>query len=574
MPSTETSAVGDPSSSQPGNSNNSTAGNPSSSQTGNSNNSTADNPSSSHIRGIWLRARDVAELNVTNLRNANITDVFVNTPHTVPSSGILNYRGILDSVIARLNNTGIRIHPWILAFRASGIWFDPQGRYSYQVQVPYTVEVRVPHRVRVRTWHRVRFFSRGRWRTRWVARWTFRDSDRITHQTRHRQETRFDYNRTRTNNLLNSISNLTREFSGRIHGIHLDYIRYRGVGDSAAYRHDGTEVITGFVREVYSRVNAINNSLKLSAAVMPEPMAYTVRYYGENVTMLSRYLDFLVPMVYRGNFREDREWITSSIKRIIRHSNGTPVVAGLLTYGSDLNVTQKPADELNNDIRAAWKGGSSGFVLFRYGLINSFDLVTHEELLKIPRVNPGNPPVNPSNSPTTSNPGNSPVNPGNPSVTGPRWYQQYLHLRETRNAQVNHPEIRSLAASLISGATSVRDRATRLFYWVRNNIPHSFYRNTRYGAVGTLNRRRGNCVDQSHLLVALSRAAGIPARYMHGLCTFIPSGNTFGHVWVQMWVNGRWHNTDTTSRRNNFGVIRNWCTRTVVMRGTHSSLPF
>jgi len=540
----------------------SAAGDLSSRQTeiNNSNNSAgpsaAGDLSSTDIRGMWLRADHVVKLNVTNLRNANITDIFVNTPHTTPSRGILNYREVLDSIITKLNNTGIRIHAWIVCFKVGGEWFDPQGRYSYQVQVPYTEVVRVHYRVRVRTRHRVRFFSRGRWRTRWVTRWTTRIRTRTIHRQRHRQETRFG-NRTRT--LLNSISNLTMDFSGRIHGIHLDYARYRGVGDGTAYRHNnGTEVITAFVRDVSNRVRDINNSIKLSAALMPEPIEYTIRYYGEDAAALSQHLDFMVPMVYRGNFKQGREWITNTTRYFIRHSRGKPVVAGILTYVSDRNLTALPADELKADIAAARNGGSSGFVLFRYcpmfRLINS----TFFEC----SGNPSNP----------SNPSNVTVNPTPPEIQVPSGLQRYL--QETRNSQVNNPAIRSLAASITSGATSTYNKATRLFNWVMDNIRYSFYRNTRKGAVGTLNSRSGNCVDQSHLLIALSRAAGIPARYMHGRCTFIPSGNVFGHVWPQMWVNGRWHNADTTSSRNRFGVINNWNTRTVVMRGTHVSLPF
>ncbi|MGZ7108545.1 MAG: transglutaminase-like domain-containing protein, partial [Methanobacterium sp.] len=56
---------------------------------------------------------------------------------------------------------------------------------------------------------------------------------------------------------------------------------------------------------------------------------------------------------------------------------------------------------------------------------------------------------------------------------------------------------------------------------------YSFYYDTRYGALGTLNNRAGNCCDQTHLVVALSRAAGLPARYVHGDCTFA-SGNRYG----------------------------------------------
>ena len=717
----EASAAGDSSSSQTeiNNSNNSTgtsaAGDPSSNQTeiNNSNNSTgtsqpaAGDSSSSHIRGVWLRADHALKLTQTdieNLTNANITDVFVNTPHTTPSSGILNYREILDSIIAKLNNTGIRIHAWVVCFKVGGEWSDPQGKYSYQVQVPYTEVVRVPYRawykgwyskahtVRVRTRHRIRFFSRGKWRVRWTTQWTNRTRYRRTygwtyrwaykdeHQTRYRQETRYGHDKTRTNNLLNSISNVTKEYSRYIHGIHLDYVRYSGVGDNAAYKHNGTEVITGFVRDVYNSVKAINNSTKVSAALMPEGRE-NAKYYGQDYSRLSQHLDFLAPMIYKGNFNKGTAWIKSTTEYIVNNSNGKPVVAGLQTYVSDKNLTLLSTDELKKDIDAAKQGGSSGFVLFRYGLINS-------AFFNGTSVNPGNYPltftlneledaasrvksfiqsnrrlpahVDISGVPVTmpqflemlttsllqinrgittpvalknvNNPENSELNNvlyGDiqlseyiemarrissfiktenraPDFTGsplgdigykslvymfsrilnfygengrlpnfvtvyPSELQQYL--QETKNCQVNDPAIRSLAASITSGATSTYDTADKIFEWVRDKIGYSFYYNTKKGAVRTLNEKTGNCVDQSHLLIALSRAAGIPARYMHGTCTFT-SGNTYGHVWAQVWVNGRWYDADTTSSRNTFGVIKNWNTKTVVMKGIHASLPF
>jgi len=144
------------------------------------------------------------------------------------------------------------------------------------------------------------------------------------------------------------------------------------------------------------------------------------------------------------------------------------------------------------------------------------------------------------------------------------------YLQETRNTQVTNTQIQNLTKQITGGSNDI-NAATRLFNWVRDNIRYSFYRNTQRGAVGTLNNRTGNCVDQSHLLIALSRAAGIPARYVHGRCRFT-SGNIFGHVWAEVWVNGRWYSVDSTSVRNTFGVIRNWVL--ITLHGRHRSLPF
>ncbi|MGZ7095986.1 MAG: transglutaminase-like domain-containing protein, partial [Methanobacterium sp.] len=87
------------------------------------------------------------------------------------------------------------------------------------------------------------------------------------------------------------------------------------------------------------------------------------------------------------------------------------------------------------------------------------------------------------------------------------------YLASTTNCQVSNAQIQALAASITSGKTSANDKSVAIFNWVRDNMGYSFYYNTQYGAVGTLNAGTGNCVDTAHLLIALERAAGIPAKY-------------------------------------------------------------
>ncbi|HPQ05325.1 MAG TPA: pseudomurein-binding repeat-containing protein [Methanothermobacter sp.] len=146
------------------------------------------------------------------------------------------------------------------------------------------------------------------------------------------------------------------------------------------------------------------------------------------------------------------------------------------------------------------------------------------------------------------------------------------YLVATANCQVNDPSIQSLAAQLTAGLTGEWDKARAVFNWVRDNIDYSFYYNTRYGAVGTLKYKTGNCCDHAHLVVALARAAGLPARYVHGICTF--SSGTYGHVWAQIYVNGKWYNADATSTRNSLGVVNSWNTATATILGVYASLPF
>ena len=147
------------------------------------------------------------------------------------------------------------------------------------------------------------------------------------------------------------------------------------------------------------------------------------------------------------------------------------------------------------------------------------------------------------------------------------------YLAATANCQVNDPAIKSLAANLTAGLTGAWDKATAIFNWVRDRISYSFYYNTRYGATGTLKYRTGNCVDHSHLLVALFRTAGLAARYVHGTCTFT-SGNTYGHVWAQVLVGDTWYAADATSSKNSLGAVNSWNTATAKIKGIYASLPF
>jgi transglutaminase-like putative cysteine protease len=148
------------------------------------------------------------------------------------------------------------------------------------------------------------------------------------------------------------------------------------------------------------------------------------------------------------------------------------------------------------------------------------------------------------------------------------------YLQATTKCEVNDPRIIALAQSITSGATSSYQKATLIFNWVRDNINYSYYYDSQKGAVGTLTSGSANCCDHSHLVVALSRAAGLPARYVHGYCYFTSSGNWYGHVFAQIYVNGQWYNADATSSRNTLGVINNWNTNTWTYKGTYASLPF
>jgi hypothetical protein len=138
------------------------------------------------------------------------------------------------------------------------------------------------------------------------------------------------------------------------------------------------------------------------------------------------------------------------------------------------------------------------------------------------------------------------------------------YLQATSNCQVNDSQIKSKAKSLKT--------ATAIFNFVLGKI-YSYYYNTRLGARGTLTATAANCCDMTHLLIALSRAAGIPARYVHGSCVF-SDGKRYGHVWAELYVDGKWVFADPINDNNRLGKITNWNTKTVTIHNRYQTLPF
>jgi len=104
------------------------------------------------------------------------------------------------------------------------------------------------------------------------------------------------------------------------------------------------------------------------------------------------------------------------------------------------------------------------------------------------------------------------------------------YLSPSNSCQSNNPTIKKLAKKITNGKTD-KAAADKILAYVQKKIVYQKYSNTKYGALKTLKLKRGNCVDSTHLTVALLRAAGIPAQY-HDEGVY----NEFGHCWPLVYV--------------------------------------
>lgn len=95
------------------------------------------------------------------------------------------------------------------------------------------------------------------------------------------------------------------------------------------------------------------------------------------------------------------------------------------------------------------------------------------------------------------------------------------------------------ANSIIGNAKTDNAKAKAIWKWMRDHIKYSYYSCTKKGALGTLNKRKGNCADQTHLYMSLAGSVGLQVR-----CNHIK-----GHFYPETKVNGKWFATDTTTSK-------------------------
>lgn len=149
-----------------------------------------------------------------------------------------------------------------------------------------------------------------------------------------------------------------------VDGIHLDYVRF---GGTAHLYKTSSSAINYIVKKISVGVHKIKPNCIVSAAVMPEPSMMDY-YYGQDIPTMGKYLDVIVPMVYKGNYGQKTPWITSVVKTFKAQSKSAVIWGGIQTYHSDSNAKKLSYSALMKDAKAVKSGGATGAILFRIGI--------------------------------------------------------------------------------------------------------------------------------------------------------------------------------------------------------------
>lgn len=157
-----------------------------------------------------------------------------------------------------------------------------------------------------------------------------------------------------------------------VEAIHFDYIRFGGT----AHKHNpspevtGTGAITEFCRQANAVLKAKNPNVILSAALMPEPDSEY--YYGQDPSQMGRYMDILMPMIYRHSptyAKGGKGWAPMVARHFAQKGKPAQVWAGTTTYtGDDGNVRPMDAAGIMADCETFKGTGVTGIAFFRFDL--------------------------------------------------------------------------------------------------------------------------------------------------------------------------------------------------------------
>ncbi len=157
-------------------------------------------------------------------------------------------------------------------------------------------------------------------------------------------------------------------------------------------------------------------------------------------------------------------------------------------------------------------------------------------------------------------------------------YSKYLS--PTNNCQSNNATIITVAKTGMnysagtyggySSPSSTYQAIFNLFEYLNDKTSYIYYANTLRGALGVWRDKGGNCCDMAHLMIACSRALGVPGRYHHDYCHF--SSMSTGHVYAKILCGSTWYTADLVSNYNYLGYKTNRSAYT--MSGPHAQLPF
>lgn len=268
-----------------------------------------ENISQLNSKGVMVSASAVRVIGVDNIINEilahKITDIFVQVKDT---NGTFNYEPLVE-IISKSHLKGIKVHAWLDVLKdISAVLSD-----HYLVAGQNYVDVR--------------------------------DTN---------------YRNYFLNDVIKSLSNLD------IDGIFLNHLNYPA---NASDNNDIKEAISEYCKTTREELNNNQRSnVELSAAIIPEDEK-GLSSYGQDVSEMSKYLNYIVLKTYTHSYQENPIWIGEQVKYFADKVNdGCKILTIIQSLDNDMNYTTPY--EINQSVNFALANGSSGIIYSSYPLEN------------------------------------------------------------------------------------------------------------------------------------------------------------------------------------------------------------
>ena len=124
-------------------------------------------------------------------------------------------------------------------------------------------------------------------------------------------------------------------------------------------------------------IHSINPKCIVSASLMPETTKGEF-LYGQNYEVFSKYMDVVLPMIFKGNNKQRTAWIQKITDWFVQNSKGASVWAGIQSYRSDNDYTLLSESALTIDVKSVLIEKPDGIILYRYGVSELLDFKSLE----------------------------------------------------------------------------------------------------------------------------------------------------------------------------------------------------
>lgn len=127
------------------------------------------------------------------------------------------------------------------------------------------------------------------------------------------------------------------------------------------------------------------------------------------------------------------------------------------------------------------------------------------------------------------------------------------YIIPTQFIQSDDPQIIKYAADAVKSEKNPWKKAKLMEHYVYRNMRKKNFTTALASASEVAKKMEGDCTEHAILLAAMLRAQKLPSRVVVGL-VYIPSRSSFGgHMWTEVYLDGRWIPLDATLGKGGIG---------------------